>query len=341
MPLPFLVLAGVAGVTGLFGAAAHSVANDTNEEAENIAKKAKRKYTTNYNKLEKRSQWMQSSLEELGKTKEKAINEDLPRFLNVYNRVKQCEAEFEAVETNLPQISAKADLSMPVQDELEQWQAALSGTAAGAAAGTAIALAVGGVLPVAGEFVALGGTALALGEFGIAATALGGAVSTVASFTPLGAVVAPAMLISGFAAGMKAEDNREEARAYAAKVDAEVEKVKTQITLCEAVITQSDKLNNVLKEVLALLSGCTQQMEEIVANLPEDEKIRKDSLTEREWQTIAVARSLAGTAKAIVEVPLLTAKKKSVTKKSKQLCEDVEKALPEYTARLQGNNAAN
>ena len=51
MPIPFL-LAGLAVGTGLLGAAGHSVAKDTNTEAENVAERAKKLYDAEKEHLE-------------------------------------------------------------------------------------------------------------------------------------------------------------------------------------------------------------------------------------------------------------------------------------------------
>ncbi len=341
MPLPLLAVLGLGGAAFL-GLGAHVNANDTNLCAKNIVRMAQEKYEEEYARLEKKNSAMQKSLQKLGMSKETAIKETLPDFMKTYQKFKNSKLGEAEYDLSVPGVTASANMELPSEEELETWQAALGSAAVGSAATLAVSLAASGMAPIALSLASVGGTALALGEVGLAASAFGGAVSTALSFTPLGVIAAPVALISGIAADMQADANMEKAQAAEAKVDAEVEKIKTQVVWCNAVIRRSNELNKTLKLSMALLASCTKEMENILDRMPQAKSAeeRTQLLTKHEKEVIGVGRALAAAVKQIVVVALLEENKKDLTKKSAEVCTDVKKKLPQYTALLQESTSA-
>lgn len=339
MPLPLLAVLGLGGAAFL-GLGAHVTANDTNLCAKNIVRMAQEKYEAEYARLEKKNASMQESLRKLGMSKETAIKKTLPDFMKAYQEFKNSKLGESKYDLNVPSVTA-ANLALPSTDELETWQAALGSAAVGTASAVAVSLAASGMAPIALSLASVGGTALTIGEVGLAASAFGGAASTALSFTPFGVIAAPVALISGIAADMQADANMEKAQAAEAKVDAEVEKIKTQVVWCNAVIRRADELNKTLKLSMELLASCTKEMENILACMPQAKSAeeRTQLLTKHERDVIGVGRALAAAVKQIVVVALLEENKKDLTKKSAEICTDVKKSLPQYTALLQENNA--
>ena len=90
MPIPFL-LAGLAVGTGLLGAAGHSVAKDTNTEAENVAERAKKLYDAEKEHLESLQVETETILTELGMQKKHVMETTVAQFLDAYDKIKNIE----------------------------------------------------------------------------------------------------------------------------------------------------------------------------------------------------------------------------------------------------------
>ena len=87
MPIPIL-LAGLGAVAGIVGASGHLSARETNEKAEQIAKKAELIYNDAKYSLEQEQNRTEKSLLKLGYCKKHVLDSSMKQFLTSYKRIK-------------------------------------------------------------------------------------------------------------------------------------------------------------------------------------------------------------------------------------------------------------
>ena len=301
MPIPFL-LAGLAVGTGLLGAAGHSVAKDTNTEAENVAERAKKLYDAEKEHLESLQVETETILTELGMQKKHVMETTVAQFLDAYDKIKNIELSESTGLDEIANFAINPQEALQLREFSSVYSSAFEGGAAGAVAGTAIALAVSGSMPLVTGALSLAGTALTLGEVGLAGGIAGTALLSGISVTPIAAIVGPAMLISGFSASMKADENLEKAKAMLAEAEAAVEKMKVAGTLCQGIADRAKMLGNLLEELNEMFQECTDMLHGIVYSKVGTSQARVDiwELTKEERDLIAVTRSLAGSVKRVI-----------------------------------------
>lgn len=306
MPIPFL-LAGLAVGAGVLGAAGHSVAKDTNTEAENVVGRAKKLYDTEKEHLESLQAETETILTELGMQKKHVMETTVTQFLDVYDKIKNIELSDSTGLDEIANFAIDPQEALQLREISGVYVSAFAGGAAGAVAGTAIALAVSGSMPLVTGALSLAGTALTLGEVGLAGGIAGTALLSGISMTPIAAIVGPAMLISGFSASMKADENLEKANVMLAEAEAAVEKMKVAGTLCQGIADRAKMFGNLLAELNEMFQECTDMLHGIVYSKVGTSQTKIDirELTKEERDLIAVTRSLAGSVKRIIDIPIL------------------------------------
>lgn len=254
MPLPWLI-AGVAALTGLYGAKKHIDASDNNDAAKWLINDSREKYEETHSVLEERHNKLQKSLKKLGNTKIDIQLKQIRKFTSLYSRFKHVAF---AGDVHLDSFGKTKDFnervkemevsSMNLQEVMLNTGGSLAaGAVAGIAAyggvglfgaastGTAIA-GLSGAAATNATLAWLGGGSLAAGGLGIAGgTAVLG-----------GIVLAPVLAVSGLLSAAKSEENLAKARAQAAKVKKTIEQMKTIIVFCEALISLSEDYNKFL-----------------------------------------------------------------------------------------------
>ena len=126
-----------------------------------------------------------------------------------------------------------------------------AGVGAGTAAGFA-ALAANGSLTTVGSALTAGNIS----------TALTGISSLAAS--PLAVVAAPVMFFTALSVSMKADENKEKARAMLADAEAKAEKMKTDETFCRAVGERAEMFRGLLETLDMMFAPCVQRLENMV-----------------------------------------------------------------------------
>lgn len=298
MPIPFLLGALAVGA-GVLGAAGHSVANDTNKEAEEIVERAKRLFNRTKNELDDCQKETETALLYLGKKKKDVLDTSMKRFIEVYNRIKHIELR---QSSGIMEIS-KFDIDEAGAVEMkkltvEYAKIATSGVA-GAATGALIGLAASGFAPIVASGVSLG---LTLGS----ASVVGSSLAMGLSATPIGAILAPALLFSGFSASSKADKNKETAKQMLAEVRYECSKMETSIVLCKSITEKSNEFRAVLLKIIPLFESCILLTDKVSeSHIKKYKTLDVEKLSQEELNLFAVTRAIAGAVKAIIDTPII------------------------------------
>lgn len=245
MPIPFL-LAGAAIATGVLGAAGHSVAKDTNEEAQRVARKAQNLYEEAKEALEKAQKGTEESLLKLGNSKKKTLDYSMKQFLQVYEKIKNVKMKDSIGLNEISDFKIEQQDVIHLRELTNVYDSAMSSATTGAVAGAAISLAVSGSLGLVAEGLSWAGTFLSIGEVGLAATSVGSALTLGLSATPLAAIAAPVALFTAFSASSKADENLEKAETMYAEAEVAAEKMKVSETICNAISERSEMFYDVL-----------------------------------------------------------------------------------------------
>lgn len=341
MPIPFL-LAGLGVAAGALGTFGHVEAKKTNEEAERTARRARRIYNESKESLENAQNKTKESLLTLGYSKKNALENSVPLFCDVYDRIKNIELKKSEGINEIAKIAIDQKEVLQLKEMSNIYSSSIEDGAVGAATGVIIALAANGSLATAASGLSLAGSVLAIGGGVSSAVSIAGtAMSSLllgASMTPLAAVAAPVVFFTGISASSKADENLEKAEEMEAEAEAASEKMKIAETDCNAIFKQTNMFNDLLVELDEMFFKCTGLLSDVV-----DKKTRKSGewtvdvkqLTKNEKELLAVTRALAGAVKIIIDTPILTEKgnlsKASETvfvemkKKCQEMKEDVNK----------------
>jgi hypothetical protein len=335
MPLPLLIAAGLAvGV----GYTAKKDADETNAKAKRIVKEAQSLYDSSKQSLEAAQGKAKESLLKLGNDKKQVLDTSVHQFLTVYGRIKDIELSESAGLGEIKKFTINKQDAWKLEELSDIYQNAFASGAAGAATGAAIALAASGSLPIVTGTLSLAGSALAAGDVGIAMGLAGSALSFGAAMTPLAALVAPAVFVSGISAGMRADENLEKAKTVRAEAEAKSEKMKTKKVLCTAIADKADMFDHLLCDLNKLFSYCTERLDGVTKmkiDVLKTETVDARTFTEDELKLVAVTRSLAGAVKAVIDAPILT-NEGNISTESEAVYEDAKKMLPAFDEAVYG-----
>lgn len=311
MPIPF-VLGALGVAAGVLGVGGHLSAKDTNEEAQRVSRNARRLYDSEKESLEKKQEETQKVLLKLGYSKKNTLDNSMKQFLEAYERIKTVSVKSSPGLNEISNFTIEQQDAIQLMQMTDLYSSAASGAVAGAATGAVIALAVSGSLTLAVDALSIAGSALSLGLAGTAAGLVGVAGTSLASglaFTPLAAVVAPALLFSGFSASSKADENLEKAQAMMEEAKEAVEKMKISETLCDAVAKRAQMYDALLGELEPMFSESVRKLKKILMKKDRagyKKSFHSNDFSGKELEVIAVTRSLAGAVKAIIDTPILT-----------------------------------
>ena len=268
----------------------------------------------------------------LGNSKEAVLKGSIQQFLQAYDRIKNIELKESSGLNELSDFMIDKQGTLRLREISNIYGSSLLSGAAGAVAGSAVALAANGTLPLVAW--ALGGAAeaLTIGEIGFAASSAISGISVGISATPLAAIAGPALFFTGFSASMKADENLEKARTMKAEAKAAVEEMKIAETMCTAISDRAKMFDKLLTELNGMFSECTVKLSEMVnqkADKAVEGVIDAGSLTEDELKLVAVTRSFAGAVKAVIDTPILN-KDGGLCKESKEFYYSTVEKLPMF-----------
>ena len=315
MPIP-LLLAGLGVAAGVIGAGGHLSAKETNERAQRVSENAQELYNNAKHSLEEAQNKTEKVLVKLGYAKKNVLDSSMNQFLATYDKDQQGAIQLREM-TNI-------------------YASSFASGATGVAAGTAVALAASGALPIVTGELALAGSALAAGEIGMAAGFAGSALSVGAAMTPL-AAVAPVILFTGISASMKADENLEKANAMYAEAEAASEKMKISETLCVAISERSEMFDELLGDLDKLFAECSGLLTGVVRKKEGKvfkKKLTSKDFTEEDLKLIAVTRALAGAVKSVIDTPILS-KDGTVSHEAEEVYDQIVEKIPDFNQEVQ------
>ena len=320
MPLPFILGAAGAAIAGAVGIGGHLSAKETNEKAQKRSNEAQRIYNEEKSVLEKAQNVTKESLLKLGYDKKQALEVDLKNFFDAYDKIKHIAVNYTEGMNELSSFKLDEQDEIEIRKLTDIYSSSIKSGATGAAAGAVIALAASGTLPiVTGAAAGIAGSALSFG----------------AAMTPLAAIAAPVVLFTGISASIKADENLEKADTMYAEAEAAVEKMKVSEVLCDAISTKSDMYDELLNNLLKMFSPCVALLVALVKKKEGrffKKRLTKEDFTEQELQLIGVTRSLTGTIKAVIDMPLLN-DDGSFVEKSEKIYENSVSELPDFKCK--------
>lgn len=303
MPIPF-ILAGIGAIAAAAGIGGHMEAKETNEMASSISRDAQRLYDNAKDSLEEAQNNAKSSLSKLEKTQNEIAETSIKQFMDALCRIKIAE---KADDSNRLSGGNLDDSFMIELKNLQGvYSSSISTGLAGAAIGSAIAIAGSGILPIIGSTLSLAAGALSFGGIGAAATLTGSALSMAASATPLAAIAAPVLLFTAFSANDKADENLEKARANYAQAEAAAAEMSISETMCNAIVKRADMFNSLINELNDYFSPMTDLFNQITSsrcNALNKEMLDQNDLNESELKIIAVCISIFQSILSIMRVP--------------------------------------
>ncbi|MBQ7196072.1 MAG: hypothetical protein IJS40_01540 [Synergistaceae bacterium] len=299
MALPLLIGIGAA----VLGAAGHSVAKETNEKAQRIANEAQEIYDDAKQSLEIAQSCAEESLNEFAETKKNVLQNSMTRFLLSFERVKHIQLGDTPGLEEIKKFSIKPADILQLQHMADIQDNFGSGTV-GVAAGMGLAT--------------LGGAGLL-------------------SFTGLSAIAGPVMLFTAFSASTKADENLEKAQQMYSQAKSAVSKMRTSETLCNAIQERSEMFDKLLQDCNEYFAMATAKLEDIIFKrvgffgAMSSAPIPAEKFTEKDKDVMAVAFSLAGTVKAVIDTPILS--------KNGNLDKDSQTKYNEFTRALSSSKA--
>lgn len=335
MPIPFIVGGVVAGAAAVAGIGAHLSAKETNERAQELVDRAQELYDESKSSLERAQKETETSLLKLGYAKKSVLDGSIQQFLTAYSRIKDVELSESIGLNEIANFAINEQDVLKLQEMSNIYGSAISSGATGAAAGTVIALAASGSLPIVTGMLSGTGAALVAGEIGIGAAAsfAGSALSLGAAMTPLAAVAAPVVLFTGISSSIKADENLEKAQKMYAEADAASEKMKVAKTLCMSISQKADMFDGLLHELDEMFSTCTGLLDAVTrkkSGLFKNKTITASMLSKDELKLVAVTRALAGAVKAVIDTPILT-EDGALSNESKTVYNQTRQSLPAFT----------
>lgn len=330
MPLPLIVpisiaiTSVIAGVRKFVKAAQdNSTANDLNQEAGEIVKRAKASLRASRKRT-------QSALASLGRKKLHVSEGPLKRFGDLCGRFKTIQYEMSSGDGKLERVQFDRIAFIETNEKaLSLGKGLLSGTMAGgmaafgaygatatlatASTGTAIAT-LHGVAATNATLAFLGGGTLAAGGLGVA-----GGVMVLGAF-----VAAPVLAVAGFVTGANASAKLSKARSNLAEAKRCEAQMAILETTCNAIAKKAwqfekkiDRLEDVMNPLLDELQTVVTEKTTSVKCLSQDSKRRLASL-------IAIAQAMA----ALVNTPLVN-QNGALSGKADRLLKSVSKGVAE------------
>ena len=278
MPLPFL-LVGAAAVAGI---GTHINAKKKSEEAQNLIASAERLYNTTKKTLDIANNNTETTLVTLEISKKKVLQSSMKQFLKAYKRVKKVQIkESEGLE-ELSKFSLTPSDIVQIQSMTDIYESNLKVGTIGAATGVAL-------------------TALTT-------TTLASAAGFASFLSPVAVVAAPVLLFTGISASIKAEENLEKARVMYSDTEVAVEKMKTAVTMCDAITKRTAMFDDLLFSLNKIFAECARYMDSVTRSkvgLFKGWSIKAEKINEQEMKLIAITRALAGAVKAVIDTPVL------------------------------------
>ena len=330
MPLPLLFI-GIAAATGLAGAGKTVKAVVDNTNANKINTAANEGVDNARKRLEQQRGAVAQSLEKLGEEKLQILAGTVTSFVSAFEKIKNIDF---TSSVGLEELE-KLHIDQKDFEELKELgnfaiQVA-GGVTAGAAGGALTAI---GAYGAAQTFAAAStGTAIAslsgaaatnatLAFFGGGSLAAGG-LGMAGGMMVLGGLVAgPALLVMGLITGAKSQEKLDQALINKAQAEEIMEALHVASDQCSAIRRRAYLFYSLLAHLDTYLLPLVWQMEDIIAKEGTDYR----TYSPESKKVIMAAASNAGSVKAVLDVPILTADG-SLTEQSGEIVDKIGKLL--------------
>lgn len=338
MPLPFIpIIAGIAVLAGAgYGVKKGLDAKEDFDRAESITSDARKTYDKACASLENARENTQEALEELGKTKLRAVGEGLKPFIALYGKIKNIELEGEEIDCNPELVIQETDLAdiqrivLEMSDVLKGGVAAVSG---GALAGVG-AFGAAGLLATASTGTAIStlsgvaATNATLAWFGGGALAAGGLGMAGGTIVLGGIVAAPVLAVGGFLLASKAEAAVHDAYSNLEKAEGAAEGMRAARTVARAIRKRTEEIDHVLKTLLVHFLEAVDELKELTDRETDYQVIKKNA---GDKYIVKKSCELAKTVINILKTPVFD-DDGVVTKSSKKLLQDSQRCLEQLAA---------
>lgn len=324
LPLVFVVPAAAAGVAGA-GKTAKSFmdsrrANQITDEANTRIDEAKAH-------LERSRVLCADALSDLGEEKLFVLNGSIARFISSFERIKNIELTDSLGLEELRRLRIDKE-SMAELKEMQRFAAAVAGGVGMGVAGGA--LTAFGAWSAATTFAAAStGTAIStlsgaaatnatLAFFGGGSLAAGGAGMAGGMMVLGGIVAGPALLVMGLITGKKADEKLEVAKANSAQADEVCCELDNAAFKCDAIRRRTAMFYTFLARIDARFMAEVFKLEDVLEREGEDYA----AYSQESKRTVLKAATLAGTAKALLDTPILS-EDGALTEESAKLVESL------------------
>ena len=323
MPLPALVVGGLALAAGLFGVKKGVDAHSDNKKARALRKKAAKKFDKAKSKLERAREECNSELESLGQLRLELLQQSLGRFVSLF-------VEFRDVDVLVRDADVEhlgiADFS---KEKLEEMRA--QSMAAGEVLGAGVGTLGAGALVGMGSYGAA--TMLATASTGTAISTLSGVAATNATLAwfgggslaagglgiaggtaVLGGIVAgPVLAVGGMLLAAKARENLANARRNLAEAENAASQMNAARAIVEAIIAVAGQFQDISKRLDVRFTLVLDDLEAVIERkrkrwrwLPWKRRVNFKRLPESDQRVVHNAWLFAQAFKAVLDAPLLT-----------------------------------
>ena len=331
MPLPLILGIGAAAA-GLLGIGKGIKAGIDTKEAKRVNQNAEELIEEAKETIETARKFSSGSLEILGKKKLFILDNNIERFIRVFEKIKNIDFQDSIGLDEL----RKFRIDSQSFTELREMSGYASSIVSGIAGG-----AVGGALAAFGAYS--GAMAFGAASTGTAIAALSGAAATNATLAFLGGgslaagglgmaggmavlgglVAGPALAIMGFVLGAKASKNLDNAYSNYAEAKKIAEELNTGALLCNSIRRRSYMFHRLFIRLDILFLRLINELEQIVS---------KNGKNYRKYKTeqkhvVAQICSVAGAIKAVLDTPILT-EDGCLTPQSEKIMVEMQDKLP-------------
>ncbi len=310
MVLPFILGAAAisAGVTGIKNGI--EAASD-NKEAKELQKQAQAIYESTERDLKYVRQTTTESLEKLGKLKLEVWNQQLGRFVQLYEQLRNVELtgqahidELNAAKFTREELGQMKDLSLKAQEVMIGGAGALgSGALVGVASyGGAVMFASASTGTAISSLAGAAATNATLAWFGGGSLAAGG-LGMAGGMAVLGGIVAgPVLAVGGLMMAAKARENLANARKYQAQANKAIEQMNNAMTVLDAIKDVASEFDKVIRRLSNTMTPVLDSLESIIMASGTDYSLYDSSQKRQVHLAVQFAQFL----KLLLETPLLT-----------------------------------
>lgn len=331
MPLPLipLLLGGAALLAGGVGVAKGLEAKEDLDAAKRLTERAQEIFDKAKIQLELMRDETQEELEDLGITKREVYEKMLPRFVEIFDKIKNIEFENNLADDELVLdkvgFTEIRETTLRMADFLGGAAASLTGGAlaglgafggAGllASASTGVAISsLSGIAATNATLAWFGGGALAAGGLGMA-----GGMAVLG-----GVVAAPVLLVGGFIMASKAEAAKDDARANLEKAEAAAQSMKTARSAARAILRRAEEIHDILNQFMDPFADLLDDLADLV-----EDNVDYGTYSKKERKLVSVTGAYAKTIKNVVDTPIFDEDGR-VTKESKAMLAAAQKSLVE------------